>query len=361
MKILTIYILSTFTKILAFVFPVFIGLYLVVEFVERIDEFLQYQAGLGTITLHFLLRIPIVGIQIGPLAILLSVALSVAVLQRSREISAFLAAGTSPWRIMQPFLIEALLISAVGLGAEEFILPRAHRGLMSLQDNQRPSRPQEVLVQQGELWFRASEATFVHIELLDPAAERIHGLTIYRRDAAGELVEQVHAREARWLFGRWLLSDGTISRFQGKLTTHIEHFTRLEMPIGMEPEALRSIFTPPSHMSLSELQSYMRRLRDRGVDMATYARDFQTKLATPVMGVVMAVIGLAAMWGTHDTRHISLGFIVSLCSAAAYWAMMMAGTALSGTQHLSLLLGIWLPHLIALGLSSFVVWRKTFA
>jgi lipopolysaccharide export system permease protein len=302
-----------------------------------------------------------VGIQIGPLAVLLSVALSVAVLQRSREILAFLAAGTSPWHIIQPFLLGALIMSAVGLGAEEFILPRAHRALMDLQGNQRRSSPQEVLMQQGELWFRASKATFVHIELLDPAADRIHGLTIYRKDTAGELVEQVHAREARWLFGRWILLDGTISRFEGKLTTHIEHFTRLEMPIGMEPEALRSMFTPPSHMSLSELQSYMRRLRDRGVDMTTYARDFQTKLATPVMGIVMAVIGLAAMWGTHDTRRISFGFVGSLCGAAVYWAMMMAGTALSSAQQLSLLLGIWLPHLVALGLSSFVFWRKAFA
>ena len=106
-------------------------------------------------------------------------------------------------------------------------------------------------MQQGELWFRASEATFVHIELLDPAAERIHGLTIYRKDTAGELIEQVHAREARWLFGRWILLDGTISRFQGKLTTHIEHFTRLEMPIGMEPEALTvDIYATVAHEPL---------------------------------------------------------------------------------------------------------------
>src|ERR1700752_2072074 len=100
MKILTIYVLSTFTKILAFVLPTFIGLYLVVEFVERIDEFLQYQASMGTITLYLLFRIPVVGVQIGPLAILLSVALSVALLQRSREIIAFLAAGISPWHLI---------------------------------------------------------------------------------------------------------------------------------------------------------------------------------------------------------------------------------------------------------------------
>jgi lipopolysaccharide export system permease protein len=361
MKILTIYVLSTFAKILAFVLPVIISLYLVVEFVERIDDFLQYQVSMGTIMRYFLLRIPVVGVQVGPLAILLSVALSVALLQRSREIIAFLAAGTSPWHIIHPFLIGALVMAGVSLGAEELILPGAHRALMDLQEDQRRSPPQGALIQQGEIWFRAPEATFVHIELLDPAAERIHGITIYRKDTAGEPIEQVQAREALWSSGRWTLLDGTISRFQGNLTTYVENFARLEMPIGMEPEALRSMFTPPSHMSLSELQSYMRRLRDRGVDMATYARDFQTKLATPFIGVVMAVIGLAAMWGTHDTRKISLGFVGTLCGAAVYWLTMMAGTALSGTQRLPLLVGIWLPHLVVLGLSSFIFWRKSFA
>jgi lipopolysaccharide export system permease protein len=360
MRVVTTYVLGTFTKVLAFVFPVFIGLYLVVEFVERIDDFLQYQASLGTLILYFVLRIPIVGVQVGPLAILLSVALSIAVLQRSREIIAFLAAGTSPWHITHPFLIGALIVSALSLGTEELVLPQAHRALMHLQDDQRRAPPQGALIQQGELWFRASDAAFVHIELLDPVAERIHGLTIYRKDAAGELSEQVYAREARWLLGGWILLDGTISRFEGKLTTHIEHFSRLEMPIGMDPEALRTMFTPPSHMSLSELQSYMRRLRDRGVDMTTYARDFQTKLATPFMGVVMAVIGLAAMWGTHDTRRLSFGFVSTLCGAAVYWITMMAGTALSGTQQLPLLVGIWLPHLAALALSSVIFWRKSF-
>jgi len=94
--------------------------------------------------------------------------------------------------------------------------------------------------------------------------------------------------------------------------------------------------------------------------MTIYARDFQTKLATPLMGVVMAVVGLAAMWGTHDTRRISFGFVSLLCGAAAYWITMMAGTALSGTQQLPLLVGIWLPHLVALALSSVIFWRKSF-
>jgi lipopolysaccharide export system permease protein len=361
MKIMTAYILTTLTKILAFTLPVFIILYIAVEFAERIDDFVQSQAHLGTIALYFLLRIPVVGVQVGPLALLLSVALTVALLQRSREVIAFLTTGTSPWRIVHPFLLGALAMAGMSLLTEELILPGAHRALIGLQEDQHRSPPPGTLIQQGEIWFRAPEATFVHIELLDPAAERLHGITIYRKDAAGELVEQVKAREAVWLAGRWTLLQGTISRFQGNLTADVEDFTRLEMPIGMEPEALRSMSTPPSQMSLSELQSYMRRLRDRGVDMTAYARDFQMKLATPLMALVMAVVGLAAMWGTHDIRKISLGFVCTLCGAAAYWSLVMAGTALSGTQQLPLLVGIWLPHIIVLGLSSLILWRRTLA
>jgi len=362
MKIVTTYLLGTFAKIFAFVLPVFIGLYLVVEFVERIDDFLEIQAGMGTILLYFLLRIPVVGVQVGPLAILLSVALCVALFQRSREMMAFMAAGASPWHMMQPFLLGAFVMAGASLATEELILPGAHRALMDLQENHQHAPPAGTLVQQGEIWFRSSETTFVHLELVDPAAERIHGITIYRRDAAGELSEQVEAREAVWRAGRWTLLNGTISRFQEKLPSgDVESFTQLELPLGMEPEALRSMFTPPSHMSLSELQSYMRRLRDRGVDMTTYARDFQTKLATPFMGIVMVVMGFAAMWGSHETHRISVGFIATLCGAGAYWLTMMAGSALSSSQQLPLLVGIWLPHVVALVLCSVIFWRKSFA
>jgi len=54
MKILTSYTLSTFAKLLAFIFPVFVMLYLVVEFVERMDDFLQSEVSANTILCYFL-------------------------------------------------------------------------------------------------------------------------------------------------------------------------------------------------------------------------------------------------------------------------------------------------------------------
>jgi lipopolysaccharide export system permease protein len=358
MKILTSYVFSTFAKILTIIMPVFIMLYLVVEFVERMDDFLQSQVSMHTILRYFLFQIPIVGVRVGPLAVLLSVALAVALLQRSSEIIACLAAGTSPWQIIYPFLIGALVMTGMSLGTEEWLLPGAYRGLTDLEKDQHHSPSPGAFMQQGELWFRAPDAAFVHIELFDPVAERIHGIALFRTDPDGGLLERIQAREAVWLAGRWMLLDGTISHFQGNLAAQVDTFTQLEKPIGLEPAGLQSISTPPTQMSLSDLRTYMRRLRDRGVDITAHAQDFQTKLATPLMAVVMAVVGLTAMWG-HNTRRMSLGFISTLCGAAAYWLLVMAGTALSSSQHISLQMGVWGPHVMVLSLSSMLFWWKT--
>ena len=93
--------------------------------------------------------------------------------------------------------------------------------------------------------------------------------------------------------------------------------------------------------------------------MTAYARDFQQKLTTPLMSVVMTVVGIAAIWGTREARGMSLGFASTLCGAAIYWLLTMAGTALSGSQQVPLFVGIWLPHLTILTLSASIFWYKT--
>lgn len=358
MKIVTSYLMKTFGKALAFILPVFITLYLVVEFVERLDDFVEGQASLRTVALYFALRVPIVAVQVGSLAVLLSVTLTIALLERSREVIAFLAAGASPLRLALPFLLASFAIAATTFVAEEYVLPGAHRGVMVLQAPQGSSKPQTALVQQGEIWYRAPDAALVHIELIDPEGGRVHGITMFRRGRTGELIEQVEAREGIWTEGQWTLFDGTISRFGGNLVVEVETFSRRTLAIGLAPEDLRSMLRPPSYMSLSELRTYLRKLRHRGVDILAYMIDFQLKLTTPLMDVAMAMLGLATMWGARNARQLSLGFASTLCAGAGYWLLVTTGISLSRSHQLPFPVAIWLPHLIALALSAYVFWRK---
>jgi len=358
MKIITSYLMKTFGKVLALILPVFIMLYLVVEFVERLDDFVEGQTSLRTVVLYFVLRIPIVAVQVGSLAVLLSVTLAIALLERSREVIAFLAAGASPLRLGLPILLAACAIAATTFVAQEYVLPGAHRGVLLLQAPQGLSKPQTALVQQGEIWYRAPDAALVHLELIDPEGGRVHGITMYRRGRTGELIEQVEAREGIWEEGQWTLFDGTITRFGGNMVTQVETFPRRTLAIGLAPEDLRSMLRPPSYMSLSELRSYLRKLRHRGIDILAYMIDFQVRLTTPLMDVAMAMLGLAAMWGARNGRQLSLGFASTLCAGGGYWLLVTTGISLSRSHHLLFPVAIWLPHLIALSLSTYVFWRK---
>jgi lipopolysaccharide export LptBFGC system permease protein LptF len=78
------------------------------------------------------------------------------------------------------------------------------------------------------------------------------------------------------------------------------------------------------------------------------------------MPVVMTVIGLAAMWGARSARRISLGFAGIFCAGGGYWLLITAGIHLSRSQQLPVLLAIWLPHVVVLGLGSYLYWRKAY-
>jgi lipopolysaccharide export system permease protein len=357
MTIATSYLMKTFVKVLALVLPVFVTLYLVVEFVERLDDFLERQAPLRTVALYFAFRTPIVAVQVGSLGVLLSVTVTIALLERSREVIALLAAGASPLRIAFPFLLCAVIMAGVTLIAEEYILPGAHRAVLVLQAPQGSSKSETALVQQGEVWYRAPDAALVHLELVDPAAEHVHGLTMYRRSRSGEILEEVEASEAVWTNGRWTLLQGSITRFSHNLAEQTETFAQRSLAIGLDPEDLRSMLRPPSSMSISDLRAYLRKLRGRGVDVLAYMIDFQSKLATPLMHVTMALIALAAMWGARSARHVSLGIASTFGAGAWYWLLVTTSVSLGRSQQIALPLAIWLPHLAVLGLSAYLFWR----
>ena len=73
MTVITRYLLKEFARMTAACTGGFLVLFLVVDFVERADDFLKHQAGAGEVFLYYLLRIPSVFVMIAPVAVLLAV------------------------------------------------------------------------------------------------------------------------------------------------------------------------------------------------------------------------------------------------------------------------------------------------
>jgi lipopolysaccharide export system permease protein len=101
-NLLNRYILSAFARIFGLALAAFAGIYLLVDFFERVDSFIEHKAHLSQYSLYFTNKIPMIVVQVAPMAVLMGVFMSPGRLSRSSELTAMRASGISLWRITVP-------------------------------------------------------------------------------------------------------------------------------------------------------------------------------------------------------------------------------------------------------------------
>jgi lipopolysaccharide export system permease protein len=88
MSVLSRYLLRNFFLMFALVLPGLIGIYLLVEVFERLDDFIEENAPMFSALAYFFLSIPKIFYELTPLAVLLAGLLSIMLLSRHMELLA---------------------------------------------------------------------------------------------------------------------------------------------------------------------------------------------------------------------------------------------------------------------------------
>ncbi|RLA86880.1 MAG: hypothetical protein DRG34_06075 [Deltaproteobacteria bacterium] len=115
MRVISRYIILELIKIIAICLGVVIALYLVIDFFERIDDFLEAKLPLSLALRYFLLKLPLIVQQGIPMGVLMGTLISLGLMARSNELLALKAAGVSPALVVGPILTLALLLSLTDL------------------------------------------------------------------------------------------------------------------------------------------------------------------------------------------------------------------------------------------------------
>lgn len=216
MTLISRYILSTFGRIFGLALAAFIGLYLLVDFFERVDNFIDYGAAAHLYIQYFLYKTPFIAIQVAPLACLLAVFMTLGGFARSNELTAMHGAGISLLRITLPLLGTGLLISLLTLMASEYVAPACVKRANLLYTSQVQGRPVEVF-KRNNLWLR-DDSRIVNIRLVEPEAGQLQGVSLFDFDDQFRLVARDDISQATYADGRWKASEIQKRRFdQGQL------------------------------------------------------------------------------------------------------------------------------------------------
>ena len=154
---------------------------------------------------YALLRFPQVVSTFWTLSLLLAVLLTLTELGWRNETVIFWAAGISPLRLALMLLPLGMVLGAAQFAITDRAVPMAAKELREWgvgDYSQKKTR----IGENDPLWMRAGN-DIVRAEGTNADISRIDGLTIFRRDNDGLLLEQIIARSAQKADDRWLLRD----------------------------------------------------------------------------------------------------------------------------------------------------------
>lgn len=357
MKRLDRYILSLFLRNIVIMAIGFASLYLLIDFFEKIDNFMEKGKPLSLAFKYFLLSIPFILEQMGPVCILLAGVITLGLLNHNRELLALKASGIPLRRIVAPLLIAGLVFSGLLLTMSQFLLPSTIAVTNKIWNEEVRGRIPLGIFRNGRYYYRSRDG-FYSFARPNPKADIFHHFSYSSWDENYRLTEMVAANMAFWNKGVWVLKDGQVQKASGKdFPSEIFRTRRFDFP--HKP----SDFFIPQYRSLelSLTGLFLEASRAQTPEEKSrawaelYGRVFYILLGLPLLllGLPLLLI-VYRKWG----RDLSLAVPVSCGLAFGCWGLWATLQSFAKTGYLHPLFAATSVHLTIGILGLFLLLRE---
>ena len=355
MSIINRYIIRELLKFFVFILLGVIVLYLVVDFFEKLDNFIEAGVGGGRIVQFFLLNIPFITAQVTPLAILLAILVVFGLMNKNNEIIAFRSSGVSIYALLKPVLGLGAVISIGLFFFSDLVVPLNMDNATKIWMVD-VRKKELVTTRRQNIWIRGNQ-TITKIAVYNPEKETIHGLTIYGFDNQFSLVRRVDAAEGVYRENQWVLSD-IIEQYRtsGSEELTYREFDSKREALGFSPEDFRHVIKTPSEMRFMELLEYTRDLASQGYSVVSHRVDLHAKISFPLVCVVLSVIGMGLATRTSAKESLPIKISYGLGIAFCYWVAHSFFVSLGYGEMIPPLVAAWITNLLfaAIGVAIFL-------
>jgi lipopolysaccharide export system permease protein len=348
MIILNRFLLKHFLRILLLSTGAFTGIYLLIDFFENISDFIDHNASALDYFSYLLNSIPLIFVQILPLAILMTVVLTLGTLGRTNEITAMRACGFGLWRIIRPLMLLALGLSFLLLALNEFVAPINAKALNYLLEIKLQGK-QQLSFKRNEIWYR-DQNRIINIQVADPQQQKLHGVTIYNLDKSSKIVLRQDASRAEFRDGNWIarsLLERHFDSTHGDLES-VQKLANQMLDINRQPADFAIQENQNNELNFRQLLKMVNKLEQEGIDSTRQRVDLHNRLAAPFTCLIMAFLGVPFALQRGRNSNIALGIGMSLAIGVIYFILQSLVTAFGYSGALPPLLAAWTSNIIFL-------------
>ncbi len=346
MGLLAQYISKAYLRYFLLSVTAFSGTYLLIDFLDKIDDFVGKSTPSATVVLYFINSLPLFFVRVAPIAILMASFMTIGSLSRTGEITAMRAGGLSLVKIAKPLIIVTLIITVGIVLIQEMVMPVSARTMKDIWNIQIKGEkgPQAV---RDNVWYRSGDR-MIYIKQALPQDGQLHDITIFNLNDQFNIVKRSDADHAEYLDGEWQFNNAAVRKFNpatGEVTERSVS-KKTQLPFSKTPEDFKHVEATLGELTFIDLYRKSKKLSSEGYSTVRHQVDMHTHIASPFACLIMVLLGIP--FALHRGRSASLasGIVVSVLIGVSYFILNSIATVFGYSGILPPIIATWAGNII---------------
>ena len=339
------YIVSKFITTFFVALPLIIGIVIIFDISEKIDNFVAKEAPLKAIVFDYYLNfIPYFMNMFSPLFVFITVIFFTSKMAADSEIVAILSCGISFHRMMVPYIFSAALIALFSLCLNLFIIPDANKTRLEFENQYVKTRFKSV---GRNVHYQISPGEFVFAESFSSWNNTAYRFTL-EKIIDNKLVSKISAESAVYHedTDTWTLKKYFIRDYNEDLTDRIRSGKQIDTTIALSSKDFYLTEKTVETLNYKELNNLIDTQRMRGDANVKFALiEKNTRFALPFSAFILTIMGVAL---SSKKRRGGIGWNIGIGIALAftYILFLRFSQMFVHTDTLPPVIALWLPNLV---------------
>lgn len=351
-KIIDSYLLRKFLGSVVYAIALLMTIIIVFDLSENIQRFMDKAIPVKSIIVDYYFNfIPYFINLFIPLFTFISVIWFTSKLSSHNEIISIIGNGVSFYRFMVPYFVGAIIIVLLSLIMANFIVPHTNAQLndFKLKNFGKAS------ISNSYLHIKNSSNSYIFIERWDRTSGRGFSNTYEEFDGSSIRykisAQMMHYDEKS---GNWILEDCVCRTIHEDGET-IVHRDRIDTTFNVLPRNFDQDVFVSETMSYKELRQFIREEKVRGSSLVTsYQIEAHKRWANPLGILIMTLLGLSVS-SRKNARGVGVHIFMGMGLAFTFIFFQQISTVFSVSGGLPPILGTWIPNIIFLGITLFLL------
>jgi len=359
LTILDRYILRELSKTVFLGLLAFIAVFISLDMVENVDDFVDSSASMFSIFKYYLFQIPHIFTLTLPVAVLISCLFTVGQMARHSELVAIKASGIRFGRTVVPLLFAGLIASMASLGMSELVEPTANAQVRIIKANEmRRSVGGGEPRMRNNISYRAKGGFFYFAPKYDTKLNVMKDVVV-ERSLKGDLIFRLNAEKATWQDSTWVFKEARVRWFSD--TGDVEREAYIpdgSLPdVNANPTDIVRKQRQPEEMGFRELSHLAARIEESGGDPTRYRVGLNMKLSFPFTNLIVILIG-SPLSARLRRGGLAVGMGLGLSLTFIYYGFIRVGQTLGEQGVMPAVLAAWMGNIVFAACGIYLILRE---